>query len=214
MSITPKSLISCPKLVDHYNDTIEEAASKAALMLADAKVLVNRAKKVAAITTTTHEHYRFVLRKDQITPMRIYENIEHKFLDIFFRNIMSLRRDNNEDYQWYLTKVSSGITAHAATISFPEKSFNDFKRFLMISTYLLPNKKAWLVTSNKKLIEAVQDVAETKNVKKSENEEFSTWLFGICIPDKHENNAGRVRYSSLLRFIVHIMLIMDEEIIV
>lgn len=196
------------------NDTIEEAASKAALMLADAKVLVNRAKKVAAITTTTHEHYRFVLRKDQITPMRIYENIEHKFLDIFFRNIMSLRRDNNEDYQWYLTKVSSGITAHAATISFPEKSFNDFKRFLMISTYLLPNKKAWLVTSNKKLIEAVQDVAETKNVKKSENEEFSTWLFGICIPDKHENNAGRVRYSSLLRFIVHIMLIMDEEIIV
>ncbi|WP_298870024.1 hypothetical protein [uncultured Psychrobacter sp.] len=43
------------------NDTIEEAASKAALMLADAKVLVNRAKKVAAITTTTHEHYRFVL---------------------------------------------------------------------------------------------------------------------------------------------------------
>ena len=195
------------------NYTIEEAASKAILMVADAEVLIYRAKKVAAITTTTPGHYRFVLLKDQITPMRIYERIEYKFLDIFFRNIMSLRRDNNEDYQWYLTKASSGITAHSATISFPEKSLNEFKRFLMISTYLLPNKKAWLVTSNKKLIEAVRDLAETKNMKKSENEEFSTWLFGICIPDKHENNAGKIRYSSLLRFIVHIMLIMDEEVV-
>ena len=195
------------------NYTIEEAASKAILMVADAEVLIYRAKKVAAITTTTPGHYRFVLLKDQITPMRIYERIEYKFLDIFFRNIMSLRRDNNEDYQWYLKKVSSGITAHSSTISFPEKSLNEFKRFLMISTYLLPNKKAWLVTSNKKLIEAVRDLAETKNMKKSENEEFSTWLFGICIPDKHENNAGKIRYSSLLRFIVHIMLIMDEEVV-
>lgn len=196
------------------NHTIEEAASKATLMLADAEVLVSRAKKVAAITTTTPEHYRFVLLKNQITPMRIYERIEYKLLDIFFRNIMSLRRDNNEDYQWYLTKVSSGITPHSATISFPEKSLNDFRRFLTISTYLLPNKKYWLVTTNKKLIEAVQDLAEMKNVKKAENEEFSTWLFGICIPDKHKNNAGKVRYSSLLRFIVHIILIMDEEVII
>ena len=195
------------------NYTIEEAASKATLMVADAEMLIYRAKKVAAITTTTPGHYRFVLLKDQITPMRIYERIEYKFLDIFFRNIMSLRRDNNEDYQWYLTQVSSGITAHSATISFPQKSLNDFKRFLMISTYLLPNKKAWLVISNKKLIEAARDLAETKNMKKSENEDFSTWLFGICIPDKHENNAGKIRYSSLLRFIVHIMLIMDEEVV-
>ena len=194
------------------NHTIDEAASKATLMLADAEVLVNRAKKVAAITTTTPEHYRFVLLKNKITPMRIYERIEYKFLDIFFRNIMSLRRDNNEDYQWYLMQVSSKITANSATISFPEKSLNDFKRFLKISTYLLPNKKSWLVTTNKKLIEAVQDLAEMKNVKKVENEEFSTWLFGICIPDKHKNSAGKVRYSSLLRFIVHIMLITDEEV--
>gem|GEM_PF-3226647 len=189
--------------------TIKEAASKATIMLADAEVLVERAKKVAALTTKTPGHYRFVREKDQITPMRIYERIEYRLLGMFFKNLMSLRRENNDDYQWYLTKVSSGITAHSATISFPEKSLNDFKRFLKISTYLLPNKKAWLVTSNKKLIEAVQDLAEMKNMKKYENNRFSTWIFGICIPDK---NAGKVRYSSLLRFIVHIMLVMDEEV--
>ena len=54
---------------------------------------------------------------------------------------------------------------------------------------------------------------EIKDImKKSENEDFSTWLFGICILDKHENNGGKIRYSSLLRFIVHIMLTMDEEV--
>lgn len=193
--------------------TIISSASKAVITLEDAKTLYERARVISAIRTTVQQKksYRFVTKEYQLTPMRIYEYIEHELMALMYKQLLELRETYWEGYEWYLNTVAQRITSTHANISFPLKELDNIKRFINNTLKLLP-KKHLLVTANKELLSKLSSLEDMQGVKTVCDNTVSTYLVGIGIPNTAKGVAKRWRYSSLLRFIVHIFLIMDEKV--
>lgn len=193
--------------------TIISGASKAVITLEDAKTLYERARVISAIRTTVQQKksYRFVTKEYQLTPMRIYEYIEHELMALMYKQLLELRETCWDGYEWYLTTVAQRITSTHANISFPLKELDDLKRFINITLKLLPNKHL-LITANKELLSKLSSLEDMQGVKTVCDNTVSTYLVGIGIPNTAKGVAKRWKYSSLLRFIAHIFLIMDEKV--
>ena len=193
--------------------TISSGASKAVIAPEDAKTLFERAKVISAIRTTIKQKvsYRFVTEEYQLTPMRIYEHIEHELMALIYKRALELRETRWDDYKWYLNTVAQRITSTHANISFPVKELDELKRFMSITHDLLQNKYL-LVTANKALISTIRSWEGMRSVKTVCDEKVSTYLVGVGIPNSVKDASKKWKYSSVLRFTVHMFLIMDEDI--
>lgn len=192
---------------------IASGASKAVIRLKDAKTFYERAKAISAIQTTVKkkENSRFVNKERQLTPMRIYEYIEQELMALMYKELLKLREVCWADYEWYLSTVAQRITTTHANISFPSKEIDGLKRFIDITFELLPSKHL-LVTANKVLLSKFSGCKDVQGVKTVCDSTVSTYLVGIGIPNTVRGEAKKWKYSSLLRFIVHMFLIMDEAV--
>lgn len=193
--------------------SLTSGSSKAVITPGDAKTLYERAKVISAIRTTVKQKksYRFVTKEYQLTPMRIYEYIEHELMALMYKQLLELRETCWDGYEWYLTTVAQRITSTHANISFPLKELDDLKRFINITLKLLPNKHL-LITANKVLISKISVWERMQGVKTVSDDTVSTYLVGVCIPNTVKDAAKKWKYSSILRFTVHMFLIMDEDI--
>ena len=192
---------------------IASGASKAVIRSKDAKTFYERAEAISARPTTVKkkENYRFVNKERQLTPMRIYEYIEHELMALMYKELLELREVCWADYEWYLNTVAQRITTTHANISFPSKEIDELKRFINITVKLLPSKYL-LVTTNKVLLSKLSGWEGMQGVKTVCDSTVSTYLVGISIPNTVKGAAKKWKYSSLLRFIVHMFLIMDEAV--
>lgn len=193
--------------------TIASGASKAVITPEDAKNLYERAKTVSAIRTAIaqKERYRFVKEEYRLTPMRIYEHIEHELMALMYKGLLELRETHWEDYEWYLSTVTQRVTTTHANISFPLKELDELKRFIHITVKLLPSKYL-LITANRELFSKLSSLEGMQGVKTVRDNTVSTYLVGIGIRNSVKEASKKWKYSSLLRFIVHMVLIMDEDI--
>ena len=107
--------------------------------------------------------------------------------------------------------MAQRITTTHANISFPSKEIDGLKRFIDITFELLPSKHL-LVTANKVLLSKFSGCKDVQGVKTVCDSTVSTYLVGIGIPNTVKGEAKKWKYSSLLRFIVHMFLIMDEAV--
>lgn len=192
---------------------IASGASKAVIKPEDAKTLYERAKAISAIRTTVKkkESYRFVTAEYHLTPMRIHEYIEHELMALMYKELLELREVCWADYEWYLNTVAQRITSTHANISFPSKELDDLQRFINITVKLIPRKHL-LVTANKVLLSKLSSWDGVQGVKTVRDNAASTYLVGVCTANTVKDSAKKWKYSSLLRFIVHMVLIMDEDI--
>ena len=192
---------------------IASGASKAVITPEDAKTLYERAKVVSAIRTTIKQKKssRFVKEKYHLTPMRIHEYIEHELMALMYKQLLELRETHWEDYEWYLNTVTQRITTTHANISFPLKELDELKRFIHITVKLLPSKHL-LITANKELLSKISGWEGVQDVKTVRDNTVSTYLVGVGIRNSVTDAAKKWKYSSLLRFIVHMVLIMDQDI--
>lgn len=192
---------------------IASGASKAVIKPEDAKTLYERAKAISAIRTTVKkkESYRFVTAEYHLTPMRIHEYIEHELMALMYKELLELREVCWADYEWYLNTVAQRITSTHANISFPSKELHDLQRFINITVKLLPSKHL-LVTANKVLLSKPSGWDGVQGVKTARDDTVSTYLVGVCTSNTVKDSAKKWKYSSLLRFIVHMALIMDEAV--
>ena len=193
--------------------SITSGASKAVIAPEDAKRLYERAKAMSAIRTTVKkkESYRFVKEKYHLTPMRIYEHIEHELMALMYKELLELRETHWEDYDWYLSTVTQRVTTTHANISFPLKELDDLKRFISITLKLLPSKHL-LVTANKVLLSKLNGWEGMQGVKTVCDDTVSTYLVGVGISNSVKDAVKKWKYSSVLRFTVHMFLIMDEAV--
>ena len=107
--------------------------------------------------------------------------------------------------------MAQRITTTHANISFPSKEIDGLKHFINITVKLLPSKHL-LVTANKVLLSKLSVWEGMQGVKTVCDSTVSTYLVGVCISNTVKGAAKKWKYSSLLRFIVHIFLIMDEAV--
>lgn len=194
-------------------EAIEAGSGQAAIAPEDAKRLYERAKAMSAIRTTVKkkESYRFVKEEDHLMPMRIHEYIEHELMALMYKELLELREACWADYEWYLNTVAQRITSTHANISFPLKELDELKRFINI-TFKLLSSKHLLVTANKVLVSKLSSREGMQGVKTVCDDTVSTYLVGVCIPNSVKDATKKWKYSSILRFTVHMFLIMDEEV--
>ena len=158
----------------------------------------------------------FDLNKDlkeeyHLTPMRIHEHIEHELIALMYKELLELRESCWADYEWYLNTVAQRITSTHANISFPLKELDELRRFINITFKLLPSKHS-LVTANEVLLSKIRSWEGMQGVKTVCDDTVSTYLVGVGIRNSVKEASKKWKYSSLLRFIVHMVLIMDEDI--
>uniref|UniRef100_UPI001D128E6A hypothetical protein n=1 Tax=Psychrobacter sanguinis TaxID=861445 RepID=UPI001D128E6A len=85
------------------------------------------------------------------------------------------------------------------------------QRFISITQKLLPNKHV-LVTTNKELLSKLSSLESVRGIKYISDDIVSTYLVGVGIPNTVKDTSKKWKYSSVLRFAVHMFLIMDEDI--
>ena len=101
------------------------------------------------------------------------------------------------------------------TIGYEVKDIEEFLRFVQISMRLLP-AQSWMISGNEDIKATVHDIYRTTD-KKSETSKIifkpsnsRTIRFGICITDEQTSNGKA--FSGLLRFLVHLFMIVDDEV--
>ena len=130
---------------------------------------------------------------------------------LMYKELLELREVCWADYEWYLNTVAQRITSTHANISFPSKELDDLQRFINITVKLIPRKHL-LVTANKVLLSKLSSWDGVQGVKTVRDNAASTYLVGVCTANTVKDSAKKWKYSSLLRFIVHMFLIMDEAV--
>ena len=104
---------------------------------------------------------------------------------------------------------------HNAYLSFPVKDMEEFLRFAQISVRLLP-AQSWMIAGNKDIKATLNGIYRTTDKKLETSKVIfkpsnsTTIRFGICITDDQTSNSKA--FSGLLRFLVHIFMIIDDEI--
>ncbi|MGP9712972.1 hypothetical protein, partial [Psychrobacter sp. AOP29-E1-7] len=180
----------------------------------DGRVFAKRADQITQITTSQGK-CRFIETTDQRQPKNMKSRENYELLPVILKSVWILRDQQHADYLWFLQIVRQKITIDNAYLSFPVKDIEEFLRFAQISVRLLP-AQSWMIAGNKDIKATVHDIYRPAD-KKPETSKIvfkpynsSTIRFGICITDDQTSNGKA--FSGLLRFLVHLFMIIDDEI--
>ena len=193
--------------------TLSKAAQLANISIHDAKVLIERASEVAAITTK-HGKPRFVKLIDSettvLSPLNIQYQSDLRLLSPLLSNAYRLREKSGADWTWFIEICSQKLSSSRAYLPFRKGDEKELQHFIDIAGKLLPLKR-WLVSSNEALLMKTMSSTDSHNIKQQSNESKNALHIGIASQD-HREQTNKWQYSPLLRFFVHMMLITDEKI--
>lgn len=192
--------------------SLKEAAHLAQISEDDADILIKRAHQVSTLMTK-HSRPRFVKAREPdkifFSPLSMQHQSDFRMLSILQYSARKLRDHNLNDWQWFINICSQSLTTTNSSISFTKSKNDDLPRFITVATQLLPAKN-WLITSNRCLLaECLNEEAE--GIRSHYKESMTTVHIGIISPDVRANQE-RWKYSPLLRFFVHMMMISDEQL--
>lgn len=206
-------LIKFLQLLEESGD-IKLSSNHSFIKLEDGQIFAKRAEQIAQITTSQGK-CRFIETTDQRQPKSIKSRESYELLPFILKSVWSLRDQQHADYLWFLQIVKQKTTINNAYLSFPIKDIEEFLRFAQISVRLLP-AQSWMIAGNKHVKAALNDIYRTTD-KKPETSKIifkpynsSTIRFGICITDQQTSNGKE--FSGLLRFLVHLFMIVDDEV--
>lgn len=206
-------LIKFLQLLEESGD-IRLSANHSFIKLEDGQVFATRAEQIAQITTSQGK-CRFIETTDQRQPKSIKSRESYELLPFILKSVWSLRDQQHADYLWFLQIVRRKITINNAYLSFPVKDIEEFLRFAQISVRLLP-AQSWMIAGNKHVKAALNDIYRTTDKKPETSKVIfkpsnsRTIRFGICITDDQKSNGKA--FSGLLRFLVHLFMIVDDEV--
>ena len=205
-------LIKFLQLLEESGD-VRLSANHSFIKFEDGQVFAKRAEQIAQITTSQGK-CRFIETTDQRQPKSMKSRENYELLPVILKSIWTLRDQQHADYLWFLQIVRQKITIDNAYLSFPVKDMEEFLRFVEISVRLLP-AQSWMISGNESIKAALNGIYTT-NAKKPKASKIifkpsnsTTIRFGICITDDQKSNGKA--FSGLLRFLVHIFLIIDDE---
>ncbi|WP_298807366.1 site-specific integrase [uncultured Psychrobacter sp.] len=205
-------LIKFLQLLEESGD-VRLSANHSFIKLEDAQVFAERAEQIAQITTNQGK-CRFIETTNQRQPKSMKSRENYELLPIILKSVWILRDQQHTDYLWFLQIVRQKITINNAYLSFPVKDIDEFLRFAQISLRLLP-AQSWMIAGNKDIKATLNDIYRTTDKKPEASKAIfkpynsSTIRFGICIADDQTSNGKA--FSGLLRFLVHLFMIVDDE---
>ena len=206
-------LIKFLQLLEQSGD-IRLSANHSFIKFEDGRVFAKRAEQITQITTSQGK-CRFIETTDQRQPKNMKSRENYELLPVILKSVWILRDQQHADYLWFLQIVRQKITIDNAYLSFPVKDIEEFLRFVQISVRLLP-AQSWMISGNEGIKATVHDIYRTTD-KKSETSKIifkpsnsRTIRFGICITDEQTSNGKA--FSGLLRFLVHLFMIVDDEV--
>lgn len=192
--------------------SLKEAAHLAQINENDANILIRRAHQVSTLMTK-HGRPRFVKigesGKPFFSPLGMQDQSDFRMLSVLQSNAYKLRKISMNDWQWFIDTCSQRLTTTTSSVSFIKSKNDDLLRLIAIAKQLLPAKN-WLITTNECLLtERLNKEAESIRIYYKES--VTTIHIGILSPDIRANR-GKWKYSPLLRFFVHMMIINDEQL--
>lgn len=206
-------LIKFLQLLEESGD-VRLSANLSFIKFEDGQVFAKRAEQIAQITTSQGK-CRFIETTDQRQPKSMKSRENYELLPVILKSIWTLREQQHADYLWFLHIVRQKITINNAYLSFPLKDMEEFLRFAQISVRLLP-AKSWMIAGNENIKATLDSIYRTANKKPETSKVIfkpynsSTIRFGICITDNPTSNGKA--FSGLLRFLVHLFMIVDDEV--
>lgn len=193
--------------------SLKEAAHLAQISEDDAYILIKRAHQITTLMTK-HSRPRFVRvgesGKSLFSPLRIQHQSDFRMLSILQHSAHRMREDNFADWQWFITICSQRLTVTTPSISFLENDKDDMLRFVTLAKKLLPAKN-WLVTSNESLLSEYLEQEVFEGMRSYYREGTTTIHIGIVNRDTRDNQE-KWKYSPLLRFFIHMMMVCDEQL--
>lgn len=192
---------------------INDAARLADLSIDDAKVLARRAYKVTKLVTK-RDQPRFVKLRESGEPLLSPLNIQHqsdfRMLSVLQSKARDLRINTPDDWQWFMGICSQKLTITTASVSFLKSENADLVRFIQIAQTLLP-AKSWLVSGAQEIISKRCDEQVIKGLCLHYKKSITTVHVGIAHRDARVNQ-GKWKFSPLLRYFVHMMMVCDERL--
>ena len=200
---------------------LNEVATILNINYGDAQTLAKRAYQVANITNTRGK-LRFIKPdfsgNTKLSPLSVQEQNDYRLLTHLINNAMKLRTHSDVDWQWFIKTCSQKVTASKAYISFSQADNLKSKRFIDIATELLPAKN-WLISCSDKLLEKALSKSQYKQMRYKKNNS-TTIRIGIANEEKRSGSNTSAsskrtwKYSPLLRYFVHLMLVMDDSLLI
>lgn len=187
---------------------LKQAAITTNIDLYNAQILIERAQQVAAIMSTRGKP-RFV-KTTGISPLNIQYQSDFRLLSSIQNSAQQLRHTSIDDWQWFMTICQQRLSSSRAFVPFLNKEQQVLQRFIAIIKQLLPAKN-WLIVGHI-LIQPHADLIDIHNMRCISKADVNTINIGIAIPDdrKSARNKTQWKFSPLLRFFVHMMLITDD----
>lgn len=192
--------------------SLKEAANLAQISEDDANILIKRAHQVS-ILMTKHSRPRFIKVGESgkvfFSPLSMQHQSDFRMLSVLQSNACKLRKISMSDWQWFIDTCSQSLTTTKSSVSFVRSKNDELLSFITIATQLLPAKN-WLITSNRCLLAECLN-KEAEGIRSHYKESMTTIHIGIVSPDVRANQE-KWKYSPLLRFFVHMMMISDEQL--
>lgn len=188
--------------------TPKQAAMTVKMDWYDAQILIERAHKVAAIVSTRGKP-RFV-KTTGIGPLSIQYQSDFRLLSSLQNSIQQLRRSSMDDWQWFMAICQQRLSSSRAFVPFLEKEQQVLQRFIAIIKQLLPAKN-WLIVTHTSY-QPNADLIDIQDMRRISKAHVNTINLGIATAEDRKSARHKTnwKFSPLLRFFVHMMLITDD----
>lgn len=186
---------------------------------------------------TTRGHKRFFAKNDSIklAPSLLTNSREQRILSQFFENATDIKEKKDEQWYQFILMAASKLSTSRSSINFPTKNMDEVIYFLKIGIEMI-EEKYWLVRIDEKMVSLIKErlldypdlkfepYKPKKEVDKDGNTIYKTMdiiSLGIHKPNSKRNAStskniekteiSNYEYSPLLRFVIHLTLILDLD---
>ena len=124
-------------------------------------------------------------------------------------NAYRLREKSGIDWAWFIEICRQKLSNSKAYLPFGKGDEKELQRFIDIAKKLLPVEH-WLMSSNEALLIKTLSSTDYKDIKRQSNDNIEAIHIGIAGRDPRDQTS-KWQYSPLLRFFVHMMLIITDK---
>jgi len=161
---------------------LKQAAIMVNIDLHDADIIINRAKKVANVTSN-HGNSRFVRANG--LPKSIEYKSDYRLLSSLQSSAQKLRDNSLDDWQWFIALCQECLSYNKAFIPFLIKEKKALRRFIKIAKQLLPAKN-WLV-AYPAASQVHLNLADMKGLRIISKNNIDTFNIGIALIDNRSS---------------------------
>ncbi|MFZ3075976.1 MAG: site-specific integrase [Psychrobacter glacincola] len=169
---------------------------------------------------TKKDHKRFFAEIDtvKLTPSFLRNGREQTILDQFFTNATVVKEQRNEQWNQFVMVATSKISTSRSSINFSTRDMNKAIDFLKLGIELIEDKY-WLIRgSDEQILLLKEELSYYPSLKFETYKPDNVISLGIHNPNskKDAKNNSKVKisnyeYSPLLRFAIHLTLILDLD---